>query len=94
MKSNQKGMTVAEVIISFAMISLSLAIGIIGIASGSRYINSGAKLKNQQRSHAEEQLQTTQDVTVTITGEDGSVSTVPAVSHASPYFVKYEPPES
>ena len=94
MKSNQKGMTVAEVIISFAMISLSLAIGMIGIASGSRYINSGAKLKNQQRSHAEEQLQTTQDVTVTITGEDGAVSTVPAVSHASPYFVKYEPPES
>lgn len=49
MRKLRKGTTVVEVVIAFAMISMSFAIGMIGIASGSNFLNSGAKLKNQQR---------------------------------------------
>ena len=47
MRKLRKGTTVVEVVIAFAMISMSFAIGMIGIASGSNFLNSGAKLKNQ-----------------------------------------------
>ena len=49
MRKQHKGTTVVEVVIAFAMVSMSFAIGMIGIASGSNFINSGARLKNQQR---------------------------------------------
>ena len=52
MRKLRKGTTVVEVVIAFAMISMSFAIGMIGIASGSNFLNSGAKLKNQQRKNA------------------------------------------
>ena len=46
MRKQHKGTTVVEVVIAFAMVSMSFAIGMIGIASGSNFINSGARLKN------------------------------------------------
>lgn len=52
MRKQHKGTTVVEVVIAFAMVSMSFAIGMIGIASGSNFINSGARLKNQQRKTA------------------------------------------
>lgn len=48
MKTHQKGMTVVEVIVSFTIVSLSVAIGMMGIASGARLLNSGASLKHER----------------------------------------------
>ena len=57
MRKQHKGTTVVEVVIAFAMVSMSFAIGMIGIASGSNFINSGARLKNQQRKTAAADLE-------------------------------------
>lgn len=70
MRKLRKGTTVVEVVIAFAMISMSFAIGMIGIASGSNFLNSGAKLKNQQRKNAAVDLAgaaaETSDTTITV----------------------------
>lgn len=74
MRKLRKGTTVVEVVIAFAMISMSFAIGMIGIASGSNFLNSGAKLKNQQRKNAAVDLAgaaaETSDTTITVTYRD------------------------
>lgn len=92
MKQNQKGTGVVEVVISFTMLSLSFAIGMLGIASGSNYINAGAKLKNQQRSEAVVQMTDTTNVDITVkdVDDESTTYTIPAVEYSSEYFTRYK----
>ncbi|MCD8220488.1 MAG: prepilin-type N-terminal cleavage/methylation domain-containing protein [Ruminococcus sp.] len=48
MRKHQKGMTVVEVVVAFALISLSAAIGMAGIASGASLLHAGATLKKER----------------------------------------------
>lgn len=48
MRKHQKGMTVVEVVVAFALISLSAAIGMAGIASGASLLHVGATLKKER----------------------------------------------
>ena len=97
MQKQHKGTTVVEVVIAFAMVSMSFAIGMIGIASGSNFINSGARLKNQQRKEAAADLDSEDavvtDEIVTVTGKDGASQTftVPVQKRSADGFVKYSP---
>ncbi len=97
MQKQHKGTTVVEVVIAFAMISMSFAIGMIGIASGSNFINSGARLKNQDRKEAAADLDSENavvtDEIVTVTGKDGTSQTftVPVQKRSVGGFVKYCP---
>ena len=93
MRKQHKGTTVVEVVIAFAMVSMSFAIGMIGIASGSNFINSGARLKNQQRKTAAADLDgsgasVSDD---TITGKDGTTTTFEVQKRSADGFVKYSP---
>lgn len=89
MRKNKKGMTVVEVVISFTLISLSFAIGMIGIACGANMINSGARLKHQ-RSNAVVEMTDTQE-TIIYVEADGITYTIPAVKQSSEEFVQYRP---
>ncbi len=99
MQKQHKGTTVVEVVIAFAMISMSFAIGMIGIASGANFINSGARLKNQQRKEAVADLDgegaAVTDEIITVTGKDGASQTftvpVQVQKRSADGFVKYCP---
>ena len=91
MRKQHKGTTVVEVVIAFAMVSMSFAIGMIGIASGSNFINSGARLKNQQRKTAAADLASVSDDTITVTGKDGTTTTFEVQKRSADGFVKYSP---
>ena len=73
-KSNKKGMTVVETVVAFVIMALAFTIGMIGIATGANFINSGARLK-QSRSDVASQIEagasgTTS--TITVSASDGS----------------------
>lgn len=101
MRKLRKGTTVVEVVIAFAMISMSFAIGMIGIASGSNFLNSGAKLKNQQRKNAAVDLAgdaaETSDTTITVTYRDRTSSgdektkTFDVQRRSADNFIQYQP---
>ena len=95
MRKQHKGTTVVEVVIAFAMVSMSFAIGMIGIASGSNFINSGARLKNQQRKTAAADLDgsgaSVSDDTITVTGKDGTTTTFEVQKRSADGLVKYSP---
>ena len=99
MRKLRKGTTVVEVVIAFAMISMSFAIGMIGIASGSNFLNSGAKLKNQQRKNAAVDLAgvaaETSDTTITVTYRDTSgdekAKTCDVQRRSADNFIQYQP---
>ena len=93
MRKQHKGTTVVEVVIAFAMVSMSFAIGMIGIASGSNFINFGARLKNQQRKTAAADLDgaSVSDDTITVTGKDGTTTTFEVQKRSADGFVKYSP---
>lgn len=104
MRKLRKGTTVVEVVIAFAMISMSFAIGMIGIASGSNFLNSGAKLKNQQRKNAAVDLAgdaaktsaKTSDTTITVTyqdrtSEDEKTKTFDVQRRSADNFIQYQP---
>lgn len=90
MRKNQKGTTIIEVVISFAMISMSFAIGMVGIACGSSFLNSGAKLKNEQRSKAVVQMTSIADETITVKA-DGTTTDIAVLQYSSGNFVRYAP---
>lgn len=48
MKKNQKGTTVIEVVVSFAIVALAVGIGLMGIGIGANFINGGASFKHQR----------------------------------------------
>ncbi|MGN1404180.1 MAG: hypothetical protein ACI4XB_07655 [Ruminococcus sp.] len=85
MKKNKKGMTVVEVVVSFAMIATSFAIGMAGIATGANFLNSGAKMKHA-RSNAVVQMSGVSEESVTI-GD----TTITAKKEYSDDFVQYRP---
>lgn len=96
MRKLRKGTTVVEVVIAFAMISMSFAIGMIGIASGSNFLNSGAKLKNQQRKNAAVDLAGAADTTITVTYRDRTsgdekTKTFDVQRRSADNFIQYQP---
>jgi uncharacterized protein YdeI (BOF family) len=68
MKSNQKGMTIVEVVVSFSIVALAIGIGLLGIGVSANFMNNGAALKNQQRSKVVSDMTQVADATVTING--------------------------
>ncbi len=58
MRKKHKGTTIVEVVVSFALISLSLAMGMAGISCGAHFMNEGARLKNEERKTAVQELKT------------------------------------
>lgn len=79
MRKKYKGMTVVEVVVSFALISLSLAIGMAGIACGANFINAGARLKNHDRQTVVREIKgiaTANSVPVKITDSAGNAQTI------------------
>ena len=94
MRKLRKGTTVVEVVIAFAMISMSFAIGMIGIASGSNF------LKNQQRKNAAVDLAgaaaETSDTTITVTYRDRTsgdekTKTFDVQRRSADNFIQYQP---
>ena len=91
MRKLRKGTTVVEVVIAFAM---------IGIASCSKFLNSGAKLKNQQRKNAAVDLAgaaaETSDTTITVTYRDRTsgdekTKTFDVQRRSADNFIQYQP---
>ncbi len=78
MRKKQKGMSVIEVVVSFALISLSLAMGMAGIACGAHFMNSGAKLKNVDRKTVVRDIKSaaSSNATITVTDANGTAFTV------------------
>ncbi len=85
MRKHQKGMTVVEVVVAFALISLSAAIGMVGIASGASLLHAGATLK-KERSQIE--LPDTAAETVVVV-HNGSNTTYTVTESSSAYFKAY-----
>ena len=85
-EKNRKGFTLAEEVVTVLL---------IGIASGSNFINSGARLKNQQRKTAAADLDgsgaSVSDDTITVTGKDGTTTTFEVQKRSADGFVKYSP---
>lgn len=82
MRKKYKGMTVVEVVVSFALISLSLAIGMAGIACGANFINAGARLKNHDRQTVVRDIKgiaTASNKTIQIIDSEGHVFDSPSV---------------
>ncbi|MGN0631868.1 MAG: hypothetical protein ACI4JN_11120 [Ruminococcus sp.] len=73
MKKNQKGTTVIEVVVSFAIVTLTVGIGLMGIGIGANFINGGATFK-RQRMEADINMSEDSTAVVQIDGID-----VPAV---------------
>lgn len=73
MKKNQKGTTVIEVVVSFAIVTLAVGIGLMGIGIGANFINGGAAFK-RQRMEADINMSEDSTAVVQIDGID-----VPAV---------------
>ncbi|WP_298483947.1 hypothetical protein [uncultured Ruminococcus sp.] len=88
MKTNKKGMTVVEVVVAFAMISTSFAIGMAGIATGASFLNSGARMKHARSNAVVEMTSTETGLTVAI---EGSTETFTVVKQYSEDFVQYRP---
>lgn len=88
MKKNKKGMTVVEVVVSFAMIATSFAIGMAGIAAGANFLNSGARLKHARSNAVVEMTSTEMGLTVSI---EGSTESFTVVKEYSDDFVQYRP---
>lgn len=89
MKKNKKGMSVVEVVISFAMIATSFAIGMAGIATGANFLNSGARLKHARSDAIAEMTNT--ELAVIAVEIGGTTETVTAVKQYSEDFVQYRP---
>ncbi len=77
---NKKGETVVETVVAFVIMALAFTVGMIGIATGANFVNSGARLK-QSRSDLDTQITsnaTTAEVSVTgdniMAGATGTVS--------------------
>lgn len=75
MKKNQKGTTVIEVVVSFAIVALAVGIGLMGIGIGANFINGGADFK-RQRMEAEVNMSESGSANVNINGHN-----VPAVKY-------------
>lgn len=75
MKKNQKGTTVIEVVVSFAIVALAVGIGLMGIGIGANYMNGGATFK-RQRMEAEINMAESGSANVNINGDN-----VPAVKY-------------
>lgn len=75
MKKNQKGTTVIEVVVSFAIVALAIGIGLMGIGIGANFMNGGATFK-RQRMEAEVNMSESGSAAVNINGHN-----VPAVKY-------------
>lgn len=90
MKKNRKGTTVIEVVISFAIVSLAVATGLMAIGVSANYINSGAALK-----HRRSELIMTEagESTVKIDGTDMTVKKFVTTGAAGEeLFISYDTP--
>lgn len=76
MKKNQKGTTVIEVVISFAIVALAVGIGMMGVGIGANFINSGSVYKRQRMEAEINMAADADEVTVKIGGTD-----IPAVKY-------------
>lgn len=70
MKKNQKGTTVIEVVVSFAIVTLAVGIGLMGIGIGANFINGGAAFKRQRMEAEINMTQKSGDYTVKIDNAD------------------------
>ncbi len=90
MKKSREGTTVIEVVISFAIVSLAVATGLMAIGVSANYINSGATLK-----HRRSELIMTEagEVTVKIDGTDMTVKKFVTTDAAGEeLFISYDTP--
>lgn len=90
MKKNRKGTTVVEVVISFAIVSLAVATGLMAIGVSANYINGGATLKHQR---SELIMTEAGESTVKIDGTDMTVKKFVATDAAGEeLFISYDTP--
>ncbi len=90
MKKNRKGTTVVEVVISFAIVALAVATGLMAVGVGANFINSGATLK-----HRRSELIMTEagDSTVKIDGTDMTAKKFVTTNAAGEeIFISYDTP--
>lgn len=89
MKSNRRGTTVVEVVISFAIVSLAVAAGLMAIGASANFINSGATLKHQRSELNMTEAAT--GVTVKIDGTDVTVNKFVTTNAAGEeIFISYD----